>query len=67
MTESDENSINQSYKRKKVINIVLKSEMPQLFQDTFLLQMTKLLWDGGSIIYFREKLIEEKRKTTSKV
>jgi len=26
----------------------LKSEMTQLFWDTFFLQMTQLLWDGGS-------------------
>jgi len=40
-------------KEKKVINIVLKSEMAQLFWDTFLLKMTQLLWDGGSNIVLR--------------
>jgi len=31
---------------KKVINIVLKSEMGQFFLDNIFLQMTWLLWDG---------------------
>jgi len=35
-------------KEKKVINIVFKSEMAQIFWDTFFLQMVQLLWDGGS-------------------
>jgi hypothetical protein len=30
-------------KRKKVINIALKSEMAQIFLDTLFLQMTQLL------------------------
>jgi len=44
-------------KEKKVINIVLKSEMTQLFWDTFLLKMTPLLWDGGSKLYTLRSLL----------
>ena len=33
--ENDESNINYSYKGKKVVNIVLKSEMTQLFWDFF--------------------------------
>jgi len=36
------------YNWKKVINIVLKSEMDQFLWDNFFLQMAHLLWDGGS-------------------
>jgi len=52
-----------SYKREKVIIIILKSEMTQLFLDTFfLLQMTQLLWDGGSIYVESERARERERE-----
>jgi hypothetical protein len=46
--------------KKKVINIVLKSEMDQFFWDNIFLQMAKLLCEGGSNleVLFREKVIQ---------
>lgn len=35
-------------RKKKLINIVLKCETCQFFRDNIFLQMTRLLWDGGS-------------------
>lgn len=43
-------NINYSYKGKKKIIIVLK--MTQLFWDTLFLQTARLLWDGGSKIFY---------------
>jgi len=39
---------------KKIINIVLKSEMGQVFLDNIFLQMAHLLWDGGSMRHVRQ-------------
>lgn len=52
--ESDKSSNNWSYNWKKVIIIVMKSEMDQFFWNNifFLLQMTHLLWDWESSDYY---------------
>jgi len=36
-------------RRKKIIIIVMKSEMSQFFWDNICLQMIRLLWDGRNI------------------